>query len=34
MKEFVELGTKYGITGALALWLFVTQKRVEKLEQQ
>lgn len=34
MKEFVELATKYGSTGLLAVWLFVTSKRVEKLEQQ
>jgi hypothetical protein len=34
MKEFVELATKYGSTGLLAVWLFVTSKRVEKLEEQ
>jgi hypothetical protein len=34
MKEFVEIASKYGATGLLAVWLFITNKRVEKLEQQ
>jgi hypothetical protein len=34
MKEFVDIASKYGATGLLAVWLFITNKRVEKLEQQ
>ena len=32
MKEFVEITKKYGVTGVLACWLWITNSRVEALE--
>jgi hypothetical protein len=32
MKEFVDITKKYGVTGVLACWLWITNSRVEVLE--
>ena len=32
MREFVEITKKYGVTGVLACWLWMTNSRVEALE--
>ncbi len=32
MREFVEITKKYGVTGVLACWLWITNSRVEALE--
>ena len=32
MKEFVEITKKYGVTGVMACWLWITNSRVEALE--
>lgn len=32
MTEFVELAKKYGVTGVLACWLWITTTRVTVLE--
>lgn len=32
MREFVEITKKYGVTGVLACWLWITNSRVEVLE--
>jgi hypothetical protein len=29
MKEFVDIASKCGATGLLAVWLFITNKRVD-----
>jgi len=32
MREFVDITKKYGVTGVLACWLWITNSRVEVLE--
>ena len=32
MREFVEITKKYGVTGVLACWLWMTNSRVQALE--
>ena len=32
MREFVDITKKYGVTGVLACWLWITNSRVEALE--
>ncbi len=32
MLQFVEITKKYGVTGVLACWLWITNSRVEALE--
>lgn len=32
MLQFVEITKKYGVTGVLACWLWITNSRVEVLE--
>ena len=32
MREFVEITKKYGVTGVLACWLWITNSRVQALE--
>jgi len=34
MREFVEITKKYGVTGVLACWLWITNSRVEVLESK
>lgn len=34
MIEFVEIFKKYGALGVIAVWLFLTNKRVDTLETQ
>jgi len=34
MREFVDITKKYGVTGVLACWLWITNSRVEVLESK
>jgi len=34
MREFVDITKKYGVTGVLACWLWITNSRVEALENR
>ena len=34
MNEFVQIAKKYGVTGVLACWLWITNNRVEALENK
>ena len=34
MLQFVEITKKYGVTGVLACWLWMTNSRVEALESK
>jgi hypothetical protein len=34
MTEFVQITKKYGVTGVLACWLWLTNNRVEALENK